>query len=440
MRNSSKKTTALATAVAGVILGSASVHAQLFTDTHNDNNPLTVNTVPTWTPNSFAGDGPYTQPDPNDASTITSGPNTIHEGNGTLTIGVTDTSSDGTALGTALSSKYNFWQHPVQLTMNAPVGGNLLPTGVTGACQAGVFLGLTGVQGSRLDNGQALFYVSMSNPDVADNKVATQYVTKGNFSILANDANPFFRTPDVLTATNTTYTSLTLFLDGSTYNRATDTGDLFFNYGMTLITPDGVNHTYWKFNSSGGTYDNHLDGPRHDVAYGPGDTANGGWALGKTNLSTLYDAWTQAGANPDDGLVGDSALAIEFKQAGSGTGTRGPSQVIIGDITAGNPTVVTHFRGDTNGDGVVDLTDYNNVINFFGTAEPAFTNGDSTGDGTVDLNDYNDVINFFGAQVPQAGLEGGLVGPALAAVAIPEPTSLSLLGLASCAMLRRKRR
>jgi PEP-CTERM motif len=113
------------------------------------------------------------------------------------------------------------------------------------------------------------------------------------------------------------------------------------------------------------------------------------------------------------------------------------------NVGLGSPLSITggvHFRGDTNGDGVVDLTDYNNVINFFGTAEPAFTNGDSTGDGTVDLNDYNDVINFFGAQVPQAGLEGGLVGPALAAVAIPEPTSLSLLGLASCAMLRRKRR
>jgi hypothetical protein len=99
---------------------------------------------------------------------------------------------------------------------------------------------------------------------------------------------------------------------------------------------------------------------------------------------------------------------------------------------------VTHFRGDTNQDGVVDLTDYNNVINFFGTTEPAFTNGDSTGDGAVDLNDYNDVINFFGAKVPQAGLEGGLVTP-LASVAVPEPTSLALLAVGSLFTLKRRR-
>jgi hypothetical protein len=49
--------------------------------------------------------------------------------------------------------------------------------------------------------------------------------------------------------------------------------------------------------------------------------------------------------------------------------------------------------GDTNGDGVVDLTDLNNVRNNFGGAGV----GDTNGDGIVDLVDLNAVRNNFGA-------------------------------------------
>ncbi len=65
--------------------------------------------------------------------------------------------------------------------------------------------------------------------------------------------------------------------------------------------------------------------------------------------------------------------------------------------------------GDTDDDGDVDLTDLNNVRNFFGqTGDPVL--GDTLPfDGTVDLSDLNNVRNHFGV--------------AMLSRAVPEPTS-----------------
>lgn len=52
--------------------------------------------------------------------------------------------------------------------------------------------------------------------------------------------------------------------------------------------------------------------------------------------------------------------------------------------------------GDTNLDGVVDLADYNNVVNNLG-ATGAGVLGDTNWDGIVDLADYNNVVNNLGA-------------------------------------------
>jgi len=55
------------------------------------------------------------------------------------------------------------------------------------------------------------------------------------------------------------------------------------------------------------------------------------------------------------------------------------------------PTV----RGDVTGDGKVDVSDVNMVINMMlGKAEPTAA-ADVTGDGTVDVSDVNIVINIM---------------------------------------------
>jgi hypothetical protein len=86
-----------------------------------------------------------------------------------------------------------------------------------------------------------------------------------------------------------------------------------------------------------------------------------------------------------------------------------------------------HFPGDTNNDGVVDLTDLNNVLNNFGSTG---TNpGDDNQDGTVDLTDLNNVLNNFGSTHAASSL--GVV---------PEPASLSLVAIGATALLARRRR
>jgi hypothetical protein len=91
-------------------------------------------------------------------------------------------------------------------------------------------------------------------------------------------------------------------------------------------------------------------------------------------------------------------------------------------------TAPSHNPGDTNNDGVVDLTDLNNVLNNFGVAGTG-NPGDDDGSGTVDLTDLNNVLNNFGITYAAAALN-----------VVPEPASLSLLAIGVTALLTRRRR
>ncbi|MBR5727652.1 MAG: hypothetical protein IKX39_03295, partial [Muribaculaceae bacterium] len=51
--------------------------------------------------------------------------------------------------------------------------------------------------------------------------------------------------------------------------------------------------------------------------------------------------------------------------------------------------------GDLNGDGSVDISDVNAVINMMLGKTPQTPAGDVTGDGNVDISDVNAVINIM---------------------------------------------
>jgi outer membrane protein assembly factor BamB len=84
--------------------------------------------------------------------------------------------------------------------------------------------------------------------------------------------------------------------------------------------------------------------------------------------------------------------------------------------------------GDTNGDGSIDIDDFNNVLNNFALGElggPPIPGDAFPFDGVVDLADLNLVRNYFGK-------------PASGAVAVPEPKGTLLLGAALCILTLRR--
>jgi len=93
--------------------------------------------------------------------------------------------------------------------------------------------------------------------------------------------------------------------------------------------------------------------------------------------------------------------------------------------------------GDANLDGLVNLSDFNRLASNFGSTSANWDQGDFNYDSNVNLADFNRLAANFG----QAAA-GPNVTPedwSALASAVPEPSSLALLGLGALATLRRRR-
>jgi hypothetical protein len=217
------------------------------------------------------------------------------------------------------------------------------------------------------------------------------------------------------------------------------------NAGTVRASPDGGTSKVSALTIGGGGGGAKLDLTNNKmiVAAGNVGTASGGTYSGLTGeIQSAYNfsAWDGPGiatSMPDAGpTIGITTLAIatadETFYAG---GTFGGVSVDSGDVL-----VMYTYAGDANLDGLVDGADYgviDNYVQFPGSF--GYANGDFNYDGIIDGADYgiiDNTIQLQGAPIPA----GTYPGFANAVVAVPEPASLSVLGVVAASLLGHRSR
>lgn len=108
---------------------------------------------------------------------------------------------------------------------------------------------------------------------------------------------------------------------------------------------------------------------------------------------TYSTTWStiDAGGFSSDGPYG---MRMVIGQPDAETMTGGSYSLRAGYIPA-PPSMTTPCPGDATGDGSVNFTDLNEVLNAWGTSVPVGTMGDVTGDGMVNFEDLNEVLEYW---------------------------------------------
>jgi hypothetical protein len=169
-----------------------------------------------------------------------------------------------------------------------------------------------------------------------------------------------------------------------------------------------------------------ISNPQFDYARSPhvlrlSVSENVGWSVAPADfeLANLTNPGTvnvspafQPGANlltltfPGVPVLPDARYRLTVRDAGPGDGVRD----VAGNAAAQFAHVFTFLRGDANGDGRVNLQDFNILAANFGQSPRDFTQGDFNYDDVVNLQDFNVLAGRFGhvvaASAPPAPRQG----------------------------------
>jgi Dockerin type I domain len=150
-----------------------------------------------------------------------------------------------------------------------------------------------------------------------------------------------------------------------------------------------------------------------------GDNLILGGAISGTTYSQVWESLAE---------VDPARLTFDFNRVGFFAGAALAAEQI--NITNVDVSLIT--AGDTNGDDLVDLVDYQAIISHMNLTNQTLANGDLTGDGKVTIADYR----------VWKSRRSDLSGPGEASIGVPEPTSIALVlvGLVSLIAGRMRRR
>jgi arabinogalactan endo-1,4-beta-galactosidase len=143
--------------------------------------------------------------------------------------------------------------------------------------------------------------------------------------------------------------------------------------------------------------------------------------------------------NGSSGIVSSSAAGDTQFLTTIGYRIGGP--VFDGINTTSNDVLVKYtYYGDADLNGTVDGADYAQIDTGFGSQLTGWANGDFNYDGVVDGTDYSLIDNTFNQLNTPAATSLAIISASSAAVSVPEPTTLCLLGMAVFGSIGRRSR